>query len=80
MKQAQLFGGLFFVSSLVFYSQRYFKANRSVPKFLVFAGASFFASSEWSRFLFLPIQQEAAEINNYHERRHRIVTKPAPTA
>ena len=62
--QARVFGGILFYGSLAYYYQRHFRANKSIPKFALFAAASWFAASEWSKFLLLPTQQEAVILNN----------------
>ena len=64
---SQAFSGVFFWGSFAWYVRRYFLVNRSVPKLLAFAAASYYVSQDWSKVFFLPVQQEALIINNFKE-------------
>ena len=69
------FAGFLFTASLAYYVRSVFLVNRSVPKLVLFAGASFLVAQEWSKVIFLPVVQEAAMINNKHEHEHKQVVK-----
>ena len=66
-KSAQAFGGFLFVGSVAWYVRSSFLSNRSVPKLVLFTGASYLFAQEWAKFLLLPVVQEAAMINNVKE-------------
>ena len=60
-------GGFLFFASTAYYVKSVFLRNRSVPKLLLFTGASFYVAQEWSKFIVLPVLQEAALLNNAKE-------------
>ena len=66
-ENAYAFGGFIFVGSVAWYLKSSFLSNRSVPKLLLFTGASYVFAQEWAKFLLLPVVQEAAMINNAKE-------------
>ncbi len=65
---ARALGGFFFVSSVAWYVRNIFLSNRSLPKLVLFTGASYLFAQEWAKIMVLPVVQEAAMINNAKER------------
>ncbi len=63
-------GGIIYLGSLYLYFQRHFRVNRNVPKFVAFAGVSYFIACDWAKALALPVLQEAALSNNNLEAQH----------
>lgn len=68
VQYANVAASALFYGSLALYFQKYFRVNKSIPKFAAFTVASYLAANEWSKFLLLPTVQEAVIINNQHEK------------
>ena len=71
---ANAFSGFLFFSTTAYYVRSVFLKNRSIPKLVLFTGASYLMAQEWSKFFFLPVIQEAAMINNTKEKGNLIST------
>ena len=67
-QNATLLASVIFWGSVAWYVQRHFRTDRSIPKLAVFTAVSYFAAGEYGKWLFIPIQQEAAIKNNFLEK------------